>query len=167
LVEGVDQPVAVAHLASRGNAKPIMLVWENRTGEPMVFVDGKLSELTALASAIAKHVPKDAAILAWWDTSRQIQLLTGYETIFKSQLAEPLIMPPLWRPKIEAIKKYEREFWATPASADESRKFQRFADALTADVQEGSAMLRELAGGGARVHAVDISDMGDSEHIIS
>ena len=43
----------------------------------MVFVDGKLSELTVLATAIAKHVPKDAVILAWWDTSRQIKLLTG------------------------------------------------------------------------------------------
>jgi len=158
-VEGVDQPVAVAHLASRGNAKPVMLLWENRTGEPMVFVDGKLSELTALASAIAKHVPKDAPILAWWDTSRQIQLLTGYETIFKSQLGEPLITPPLWKPKVEAIKSYEREFWGAPASADESRKFQRFADALTADVQEGSAMLRELTGGREGYVAVHLSDL--------
>ncbi len=159
LVDGVDQPVAVAHLASRGNTKPVMLAWENRTGEPMVFVDGKLSELTALASAIAKHVPKGAPILAWWDTSRQIQLLTGYETIFTSQHGEPLITPQLWQPRIEAIRKYEREFWGTPASADESRTFQRFVDALTMDVQEGSAMLRQLTDGREGYVAVHLSDL--------
>ena len=96
-----------------------MLAWENHTGEPVVFVDSKLSELTMLAPAIAKHVPKDAAILAWWDTSRQIQLLTGLETVFTSHLSEPLITPSLWRPRIEAIEKYEREFWGSTASAEE------------------------------------------------
>ena len=105
IVDGVDQPLAVGYLARRGNTKPVMLDWENRSGEPVAFVDGKLSELTALASAIAKHVPKDAAILAWWDTSRQIQLLTGYQTMFVSHLGEPHIAPSLWRSKIGAIEK--------------------------------------------------------------
>ena len=159
LVEGVDQPVAVAYLARRGNAKPVMLSWENRTGEPVVFVDGKLSELTTLASVIAKHVPKDAVILAWWDTSRQIRLLTGYETMFTSHLGEPFILPSLWRPRIKAIEKYEREFWGAPASAEESRKFQRFADALVADPKEGAAMLRELTGGRESYVAVHLSDL--------
>jgi hydroxylamine oxidation protein HaoB len=159
LVDGVDQPVAVAHLAHRGNAKPIMLVWENRTGEPMVFVDSKLSELTTLASAVAKHVPKDAVILSWWDTSRQIQLLTGYETMFTSHLGVPLITPPLWRPKVEAIEQYERKFWNASANAEESRKFQRFADALSSDTQEGAAILRELVGGREAYIAVHLSDL--------
>ena len=159
VVDGVDKPLAVAHLARRGNGKSVMLSWENRTGEPMVFVDGKLSELITLASAIAKHVPKDAAILAWWDTSRQIQLLTGYETVFKSHLGEPLIAPPLWRTRAEAIGEYERKFWGTPATADESRKFQRFVDALAADANEGAAILRELAGGRETYVAVHVSDL--------
>ena len=159
VVEGVDQPVALAYLAHRGESKPIMLSWENRTGEPMVFVDGKLSEVTILASAIAKHVPKDAAILAWWDTSRQIKLLTGYETVFTSHLGVPLITPLLWRPRIESIEKYEREFWGAPASAEESRKFQRFADALAADANEGAAILRELTGGREAYVAVHLSDL--------
>ena len=159
VVDGVDQPVALAYLAHRGNSKPIMLSWENRTGESMVFVDGKLSEVTILASAIAKHVPKDAAILAWWDTSRQIKLLTGYETVFTSHLGVPLITPLLWRPRIESIEKYEREFWGAPASAEESRKFQRFADALAADANEGAAILRELTGGREAYVAVHLSDL--------
>ena len=142
IVDGVDQPLAVAYLARRGNASPVMLDWENRSGEPVVFVDGKLSELTALASAIAKHVPKDAAILAWWDTSRQIRLLTGYQTVFVSHLGDPHIAPSLWRSKRGAIEKYEREFWGESASAEESQKFQRFADALVANPKEGAAILR-------------------------
>jgi hydroxylamine oxidation protein HaoB len=159
LVEGVDQPVAVAYLARRGNAPPVMLSWENRSDEPVVFVDVKLSELTVLATAIAKHVPKDAAILAWWDTSRQIRLLTGYQTVFNSHLRQPLLMPSLWRARSGAIEKYEREFWRAPASAEESQKFQRFADALAADPKEGVAMLRELTGGREAYVAVHLSDL--------
>ena len=159
LVEGVDEPVAVAYLAHRGNTKPVMLAWENQTGEPLVFVDSKLSELTLLAPAIAKHVPKDAAILAWWDTSRQIQLLTGLETVFTSHLSGPLITPSIWRPRIEAIEKYEREFWGSTASAEEKGKFQRFADALSAEATEGAAMLRELTGGREAYVVVHVSDL--------
>jgi hydroxylamine oxidation protein HaoB len=159
LVEGVDKPLAVAYLARRGNAPPVMLNWENQSGEPVVFLDGKLSELTLLATAIAKHVPKGAAILAWWDTSRQIGLLTGYETVFTSHLGEPLVMPSFWRAQSGAIEKYEREFWRAPASAEESRKFQRFADALAADTKEGVAMLRELTGGREAYVAVHLSDL--------
>jgi hydroxylamine oxidation protein HaoB len=125
----------------------------------LVFVDGKLSELAMLASAIAKHVPKDALILAWWDTSRQIKLLTGYETVFTSHLGEPLIVPSLWRTKRGAIEKYEREFWKAPADAAESQQFQRFADALVAEPKEGAAMLRQLTGGHETYVAVHLSDL--------
>ena len=158
-VEGVDQSLALAYLARRGNAPPVMLNWENQSGEPVVFLDGKISEVTALAKAITKYVPKEATILAWWDTSRQIQLLTGNETVFTSHLGKPQIMPSIWRAKSEAIEKYEREFWRAPASAEESRKFERFADALAADSKEGAAMLRELAGGREAYVAVHLSDL--------
>lgn len=159
IVDGVDQPLAVAYLARRGNARPVMLNWENRSGEPVVFVDGNLSELTTLASAIAKHVPKDAAILAWWDASRQIKLLTGYQTVFVSHLGEPFIGPSLWSSKSGAIEKYEREFWGTPASTEESERFKRFADALVAPPKEGTSILRELTGGRESYIAVHVSDL--------
>jgi hydroxylamine oxidation protein HaoB len=159
LIEGMNEPLAVTYLAHRGNAPPVMLNWENQSGEPVVFLDGKLSELTLLATAIAKHVPKDAVVLAWWDTSRQIKLLTGYETVFTSHLGEPLITPLPWRARSGAIEKYEREFWRSPASAEESRKFQRFADALVANPSEGSAMLHELTGGREAYVAVHLSDL--------
>lgn len=159
IVEGVDQSLAVGYFARRGNAKPVMLGWENRSGEPVAFLDDKLSELTALASAIGKHLPKDSAILAWWDTSRQIKLLTGYQTVFDSHLGEPHIVPSVWRTKSEAIEKYEREFWGAQASPEEARKFQRFTDALVAEPNQGVAMLRELTGGREAYVAVHLSDL--------
>ena len=79
--------------------------------------------------------------------------------MFISHLGEPLIVPSLWRYDSEAIEKYEREFWGAPASAEESRKFQRFADALAADPKEGAAMLRELTGGREAYVVVHLSDL--------
>jgi hydroxylamine oxidation protein HaoB len=139
--------------------KPVMVGWENHVGEPMVFLDTKLSELSILAPAISKHMPKDAAILAWWDTSRQIQLLTGLDPVFTTQLNEPLIMPMVWKPRTEAILKYERDFWGAPPSEEEKRKFQRFADALSSEPTEGVAILRELTGGREGYIVVHLADL--------
>ena len=93
VVEGVERTSADAYLARRGNTKPGMLAWENHLDEQIIFVDSKLSERTILAPAIAKHMPKDAVILAWWATPRQIQPSTGLETVSTSHLSEPLITP--------------------------------------------------------------------------
>ena len=144
--EGVDQPLATGHIARRGQGAPILLDWENRTSELLVSMDSKLPELAALSAAINKHAPKDALILAWWDTSRQINLMSGRDTLFKSHLAEPPIVPVVWRDRMEAIGKYENEFWGAAPSEEEQRRFQRFADALLAEPGKGAAMLRELAG---------------------
>jgi len=162
-VEGMEEAIAAAYIARRGNSKPVMIGWENHVGEPMIFLDSKLSELSILAPAISKHMPKDAAILAWWDTSRQIQLLTGLDPVFTTQLNEPLIMPMVWKPRMESILKYERDFWGAPPAEDEQRKFQRFADALSSEPKEGVEILRELVGGREGyvvVHIADIYKLG-------
>src|SRR6185436_16477388 len=158
-VEGMQEAIAAAYIARRGNSKPVMIGWENHVGEPMFFPDSKLSELSFLAPAITKHMPKDAAILAWWDTSRQIQLLTGLETVFTSHLSEHLIIPMVWQPRTEAIAKYERNFWGSVPSVEEKRKFQRFADALSSEPTEGAAILRELTGGREGYVVVHIADL--------
>lgn len=158
-VEGVDQPVAVAHIARRGDAAPVMLDWENRSGEPVAFVNTRLPELLALVKAISKHASKDAVVLGWWDTSRQVRLLAGRETVFASHLGEPFVAPSPWRGRSGLIEKYEREFWGAPASAEERRKFQRFADALSGDVAGGVSILRELAGEREAYVAVHVSDL--------
>jgi len=136
-----------------------MLDWENRTSELVASVDSKLSELTALATAIDKHAPKNALILAWWDTSRQISLLAGRDTLFTSHLGEPLIVPTPWRERADSIKQYEDQFWGSPASAEERRKFQQFADALLADPEKGAALLRDLAGAREAYIAIHVTDL--------
>lgn len=158
-VERMEEAIAAAYIARRGNSKPVMIGWENHVVEPMLFLDSKLSELSILAPAISKHMPKDAAILAWWDTSRQIQLLTGLDPVFTTQLNEPLIMPMVWKPRMESIAKYERDFWAAPPTEEEQRKFQRFADALSSEPTEGVAILRELTGGREGYIVVHIADL--------
>jgi hydroxylamine oxidation protein HaoB len=144
--EGIDKPLAVTHIARQGAGSPVLLDWENHTSELLLTTDSKLSELTALATAINKYAAKDALVLAWWDTSRQIRLLAGRDTLFTQRVGEPLIVPPHWQDQMDAIRHYENEFWDASASAEEQRKFQRFADALLAEPQEGAAILRELAG---------------------
>jgi hydroxylamine oxidation protein HaoB len=158
-VDGLDKPLAVGHLAHRGEASPVLLDWENRTGEPVAALDSKLPELSALVAAINKHAPKDALVLAWWDTSRQLRLLGGRDTLFASHLGEPSIVPSQWRGRGGAIEKLEREFWGAPAPAEERRAFQRFAGALAANASEGAAMLRELAGSREAYVAVHVTDL--------
>jgi hydroxylamine oxidation protein HaoB len=165
--EGIGQPLASGHAARRGNGAPVLLDWENRTSELIVSTDSKLPELTKLALAIDKHAPKDAVILAWWDTSRQINLLSGRDTLFKSHVGEPPIVPVLWRDRAQAVRNYENEFWGARASDEERTRFQRFADALLAEPEKGAAQLRELAGprgasGDAYVvvHVTDLYKLG-------
>ena len=158
-VEGVEQPIAMGYTARRGQTPPILLSWENRSSELVGALDSKLPELTALAGAIDKHAPKDALILAWWDTSRQIKLLTGRDTLFTSHIGEPLIAPAAWQPQSEAIRRYEDQFWGASAPSEERRNFQRFAEALTAEPARGAALLRELAGAREAYIAVHVSDL--------
>jgi hydroxylamine oxidation protein HaoB len=162
-VESVDKPIAVAYRATRGDAPPVLVSWENLISEQVGSIDTNLSDLTTVATEITKHVPKDAVVLAWWDTSRQVQLLTGSDTLFTSYLGEPMIAPSHWKERDDTIKKYEQEFWGAPASDGESRKFSLFADALAADSDKGTAMLRELAGmreAYVVVHVTDLYKLG-------
>ena len=158
-VESLDKPIAVVYRASLGDANPVLLNWENLISEPVGFIDTNLSDLITVSTEIAKHVPKEAVVLAWWDTSRQVRLLAGCDTMFTSHLGEPMISPSHWRERNQVIKKYEQQFWGASQPDEESRKFQRFADALAADSEKGAAMLRELAGAREAYVVVHVSDL--------
>jgi hydroxylamine oxidation protein HaoB len=158
-VESVDNPIAELYRATRGDAPPVMLKWENRVSEPVGAIDSRLSDLIAVATAIAEHVPKEAVVLAWWDISRQVRLLADRDTLFTSYLGQPVIAPSYWRGRVGAIDRYEREFWGASPSAEESLTFQRFVDALASDVTSGVAMLRELAGPRQAYVVVHITDL--------
>ena len=158
-VDGLDQPVAVGHVARRGPASPVMLDWDNRSGEPLVFSDTRLTELKPLAAAVSKHTPKEALLLAWWDTARQLHLLTGRDVAYDAHLGQPLVAPAPWRHHDLSIVRYEREFWGAPPNDVDAQRFARFAEALASESDRGAAMLRELAGNREAYVIVHVSDL--------
>ena len=145
-IPSVEKPIAIAYRAAKGNGQPILLNWENLVSEPVGFMGGDLSELTTVATDITKHVPKDALVLAWWDTSRQLALLSERETLFTSHIGEPHIAPSYWKDRAAIITEYEHQFWGAAGSAEEQQKFNQFTDALSSDPTKGAAMLRQLVG---------------------
>jgi hydroxylamine oxidation protein HaoB len=162
-VDSVDKPLAFAYRASRPGLAPVLLHLENQFPEPISSMEGMLSETTAVASAIARHVPKEAVILAWWDTSRKIALLSDRSTLFTSHLGRPVIAPSYWKGRLSAIESYEKEFWGAQGTPEENKRFDRFIEALMAYPNEGAAMLRELAGPREAyvvVHSSDIYKLG-------
>lgn len=162
--EGIDKPIAEFILARKGDESPVLAYWKNSTDEILYNLDRKPSELSALATVISRHAPKDALILSWWDTSRQIKLLTGHDTLFTSHLNEPLMIPVAWLEQSEAIMAYENQFWESKASQQEREQFKRFSQALTATAEEGVAQLRELIGSSREayliVHVTDLYKLG-------
>jgi hydroxylamine oxidation protein HaoB len=161
---GIEKPVAELIVAQRNNESPVLLYWKNSTHEILYNLDRKPSELSALATVISKHAPKDALILSWWDTSRQIKLLTGHDTLFSSHLNEPLMMPVAWLEQSQAIQAYEQQFWGSEAKQKEREQFKRFSQALAAPAEEGVVQLRELVGSDREtyliVHVTDLYKLG-------
>lgn len=157
--EGIDKALATTHAARKGQGARVRLDWENHTSELLLTPDLKLGELTTLAAAIGKYTSKDALILGWWDTLRQLKLLSGRDTLFEGQFSEHLIVPTPWQDQAEALRKHEDEFWGDAASSEEKRRFERFADALVAEPQAGAAILRELAGKREAYIVIHVTDL--------
>lgn len=162
--EGIDKPVAELMVARKGDGPPVLLYWKNNTNEVLYNLDKKPSELSALAAAISRHAPKDALILSWWDTSRQIKLLTGHDTLFTSHLNEPLMIPAPWLEQSKAIQAYENQFWESETSQREREQFKHFSQALAAPAEEGIVQLRKLIGSDREayliVHVTDLYKLG-------
>lgn len=162
--DGIDKPVAEFVTARRENTPPVLMYWKNTTGEILYNLDRKPSELSLLAIAIGRHAPKDALILSWWDTSRQLKLLTGHDTLFTNHLNEPLMIPALWLEQKQSIQTYEAQFWESNPAAKERDQFKRFSQALVAPAQDGIKMLRQLVGSDREtyviVHVTDLYKLG-------
>lgn len=158
-VPSLDKPVAIAYQTKDRAGASLLLSWENLVSEPIGTMAANFSELAALATDITKHVPKEAIILSWWDTSRQLKLLAERETLFISHIGQPLLVPSYWKDRSESMGQYERQFWGGPGSAEEQQQFEMFADALSSDASKGVAMLKELVGSREAylvVHATDL-----------
>lgn len=162
--EGIDKPIAEFITARHENGTPVLMYWKNTTNEILYNLDRKPSELSTLATAIGKHAPKDALILSWWDTSRQIKLLTGHDTLFTSHLNEPLMVPVPWLEQSQSIQAYENQFWGSTATEKEREQFKRYSLALVSPAEEGIKMLRQLVGPDREtyiiVHVTDLYKLG-------
>ncbi len=160
----IDKPIAEFIVARQDDEPPVLMYWKNSTNEVLYNFDRKPSELSALAAAIIKHAPQDALILSWWDTSRQIKLLTGRDTLFTSHLNEPLMVPLPWLEQSQAIRAYENEFWGSKVDPKEHEQFKRFSQALAAPAEEGAKQLRKLIGSNREayiiVHVTDLYKVG-------
>ncbi|HMR71708.1 MAG TPA: hydroxylamine oxidation protein HaoB [Rubrivivax sp.] len=157
--DGIDQALAVGHVARRAGGAPVMVDWENASGEPLVHVDTRAAELAGLAQAVREHTPEDSLLLAWWDTARALALLTGRRTPFDAWFGEPFIAPSPWLARRSSIETAERGFWGAAPSQPQAREFRRFAEALASDERTGAQALRELAGGREAFVVVHVSDL--------
>ena len=162
-VEDVRKPVAQATVAQQGNTS-VLISWQNNTRDILHTLDRKASELSAVATAMKAHAEPDALILGWWDTSRQMNLLSGHETLFSSHMNEPLIIPMDWVEQSGDIRDYEEQFWQSSTSQQERDQFKQFGAALTATPAEGIAKLRALVGSEREayiiVHVTDLYRLG-------
>ena len=157
--EETDRPVAQAYFGQRSEHLLTELYWKNLAGESVLALDSKAAELGMLAAAIEKHAPRDALLLSWWDTSRQLALLTGRDVLFHTPLYEPLIIPPGWQSYARAIRAYESEQTGTSADPQEQALFQRYTQALLNPLSTGVADLRALAGDRDAYLIVHVSDL--------
>lgn len=148
LAEEVQQePLVEFYTGSRKGQAPVLLAWKNSLAEPLLTLTGSIEDLTELAQAVTKHMPPEAVVLGWWDMSRQLELLTGVNTLFDGNLAQPLLIPAPWSDQREAIEALEHKFWQVTNSDEAKARQKRIVEALLSDPATGASMLRELAGG--------------------
>lgn len=157
--EEADKPVAQAWFGERPGLPVAELHWANLAGETVLALDSKAVEFAMLAAAIKRYTAPDALLLSWWDTSRQLALLTERDVLFSSPLYEPLIIPSPWQNRTQAILDYESAHIGMAADAQEKALFTRYTQALVSPLDTGIAQLRELAGGREAYLIIHISDL--------
>ncbi len=148
-ITDIDQPLATFHVGERdiGDTGAVLLDWQNQIDEALITITPPITELPELIAAVADHVPKEAVVLGWWDTTRRLKLLAGIETPFRENLAQPILIPDAWNDRRDKIEEIERRFWGLRGRKDASRvSFSGFQEALLADTATGAAKLRALAG---------------------
>ncbi|MGR6036149.1 MAG: hydroxylamine oxidation protein HaoB [Candidatus Nitrosoglobus sp.] len=152
------KPLVEFYTGSKDGQAPVLLEWKNNLREPVLTISGNIKDLTELAQAITKHASPKAVVLGWWDISRRLELLTGVNTLFHENLAQPLLIPAPWAGQRKAIEELENQFWQVTDSSKAKARLKRVAEALLADEVTGTSMLRELAGGREAYVVIHYSD---------
>lgn len=157
-----DKPLVIFHVGERNNGDTgtVLLDWQNQIGEPLITIAPPIEDLPKLLATITNHVPEDAVVLGWWDTTRRLELLSEIETPFRENLAQPLLIPDAWSGRLDNIKKIEQQFWGLrDRDSIGTTNFDRFQEALLADTATGAARLKALVGEREAYLVLHISDI--------
>lgn len=125
-------------------AGPVLVRWNPRVITPFLRTLPPIQQVTDLAPVLVRHMSRDATVLAWWDVSRELRMLTGLDVVFGKHLNIPLFVPVAWHGEYDRIRNIESVFWQTSVDPQDRARFKRFVDALLAKPRKGVAMLREL-----------------------
>ncbi len=156
-----DKPLVTFHVGERDNSDSgaVLLDWQNQIDEALITIAPPIVDLPKLVAAVADHVPEGAVVLGWWDTTRRLELLAGIKTLFRENLAQPLLIPDAWSGRRNSIEEIEHRFWGLRDREDvEWVKFDSFQEALLADTATGAAKLRALVGEREAYLVLHISD---------
>jgi hydroxylamine oxidation protein HaoB len=161
VLDGDGALLAEAEVARDAHG-PLLLQWHARVDDPLLYLNVPGAETQALAQVLARHRQPGMAVLAWWDTSRQLRHWGAGEMRFDQHLARPLFVPQRWHGQQRQVLRAERDFWGT-ADAAQLEAFDTFARALVATEEEGVKLLRALAPAGAIVvlHLRDLVLLGE------
>lgn len=142
-------------------AGPVLIDWSPGPDVPSLNATVTLTELTGLAQAMQQHVPEQATVLAWWDTSRQLRLLAGTSVRFGEHLAgiSPIISSR-HAPDRPGVEPGEAQFWKIEGDqASARRDFDAYLSALLSPGDQGIAQLRSLADGRDAYLVIHVRDL--------
>ena len=158
-----DVVLARVHLADGGDQTRVLVRWESLVGAPLLTLTGEIADVAKVGEAIDAHASPETVVLAWWDTSRQLEIVSPANVYFDTHLSQPLIVPAEWRAGADTIAEAEREFWRAPGrGASVDREFTAFAEALSSPSEVGVDKLHGLAGDRfvLVLHALDAFKLG-------
>ena len=152
---GVIAELFLAYMGSE--IAPILLDWQNLSGEQSLVIPTRTDDLADLARAVAEHAQEGAVILGWWDTARQLSILDGVNSLYDQNFNRPLFLPGSWRGDEDAIESLERIFWRIIGEGEGD--FGLVVDALASPPQVGIPVLHKLAGERSAFLVVQVSDL--------
>lgn len=138
--------LAHADVAS-GTHGAVLVGWRAEVDDPLLYLPVPPEETQRLAAVLARHRSPEVPLLAWWDTSRQLQHWGAGEVFFDRHLGIPLFVPERWRAQQRQIAQVEQAFWGDAADASQRAAFAVFTRALASPEAEGVGLLRSLAPG--------------------
>lgn len=142
---------------------PVLVEWQPSVDGPFLYSPPPSADVTSLAPVLKRHIGNNETVLSWWDTARQLALLSPANYAFSEPLGIPLFVSPEWsdqRMKIDAV---EAAFWKQHNDGNDQARFLRFAHALLSEPTGGLAEMRALAGQQKAVlviHARDVLLLG-------